>query len=239
MPTNVSHLILNFNSIRRIPKTRFFVERLRSKWPSIQWDREYILETGSNLHLNHSSKEASEESRKKLVSHVSTKQLLEFTPKVNQVFGSCKLRQTKENPNGIHEFFGKKCNSQFKVVRYLSNTDFCLRFGFPRRQDSLSFREVAFDPSDPGIMQSITLNNTLFANVTSFKVFYTLDNSTGYKELETAPRIDRGYNYNDSSAFYSHFGIRNHVVSSWLVCSEVLNQNPFLILLFSRKVDWK
>ena len=213
MPTNDSRLILNliYYTESREPG---FILNVCAPSDQVFNETEYNVKTGSNLHLNHSSKEASEASRKKLVSHVSTKHLLEFTPKVNQVFGSCKLRRTEENPHGIQEFIGTECSDRFRVVRYLSNTDFCLRFAFPRRQDSLSFREVAFDPSDPGIVQSITLNNTLFANVTSFKLFYTLNNSTGYKELETAPRIDRGYNYNDSRAFYSHFGIRNHVVSS-------------------------
>ena len=153
------------------------------------------------------------------MSQVSTKHLLEFTPKGAEMFGSCKLRQATTSHGGIQELPGKDCSSSLQVVRYLSNTDFCLRVGFPRQQGLISYKEVAFDPSAPGIVQSITLNHTLFAKVASFKVFFTLGNSTGYKELETAPRIDRGYNYDDNSTFYNHFGIRYHVVSSYFAYS--------------------
>ena len=60
----------------------------------------------------------------------------------------------------------------------------------------------AFDPFEEGIVRSLTLNNTLFQNVTSFKAFYTLGRSTGYKELKAAPTIDRGYDYNNRFKFF-------------------------------------
>ena len=174
----------------------------------------YRCKTGSNLTLNHASKEESERSRRRLMSEVSTKDLLEFTPNVGDVFESCKLRQASSSTSGLDEFFGKVCNSGIKVQKYLSNTDCCLRIKFPRTRESVPWREITFDPSAPGIVRSVMLNNTVFGKVASFKIFYSLLSSTGYKELERAPSIDRGYNYTDGSAFYNHFGIRHHVVSS-------------------------
>ena len=163
--------------------------------------------------LNLNSKDLSEKSRKTLLSKVTTKDLLEFTPKVDEIFVSCRLRQTKSDHDGIRDFKGKECNEWFDVFKYLSNSNCCLRMTLPIWKGSLRHIDVAFDPFAVGIIRSITLNDTLFHKVTTFKAFYSLGNSPGFKELMAAPSIDRGYDYSNHSMFYNHFGMRYHVVS--------------------------
>ena len=174
----------------------------------------YNKKTRSNLKLNHSSKANSKESRHELIHQVSTKNLLEFTPKVNEIFESCQLRQKTNDYEGMETLNATQCNGWFDVIKYLSNTNCCLKLTLPRWKGELEYTDVAFDPFDEGIVRSITLNSTLFQKVTSFKAFYTLGRSIGYKELKAAPTIDRGYDYNNRSFFYNHFGMRYHVVST-------------------------
>ena len=173
----------------------------------------YNKKTKSNLKLNHSSKANSKKSRHELIHNVSTKNLLEFTPKVDEIFESCQLRQKTNDYEGMETFNGTQCNGWIEVIKYLYNTNCCLILALPPWKGELKFTDVAFDPFDEGIVRSITLNNTLFQKVTSFKAFYTLGRSTGYKELMAAPTIDRGYDYNNRTTFYNHFGMRYHVVS--------------------------
>ena len=175
--------------------------------------RKYNEKTRSDISLDLRSIQHSEESRKKLMSKVTTKDLLEFTPKVDELFGSCRLRQIENAHDGMKDLGGKKCSQRFKVMKYLSNSNCCLRMTLPRMIGSLQSTDVAFDPFAVGIIRSITFNHTLFNKVTSFKAFYTLGNSLGYKELQTAPTIDRGYDYSSRSTYYNHFGLRRHVVS--------------------------
>ena len=177
----------------------------------------YRKKNGLNLKLEYNSKKQSESSRKVLMSEVTTRDLLEFTPKLDEIFGSCQLRQTKNDHDSMRTFEGKQCNERFKVIKYLSNTNCCLKLALPLWKGSLQDTDVAFDPFSDGILRSITLNNTLFDRVAAFKAFFTVEASRGYKELKTAPRIDRGYDYNNVTTFYNYFGMRYHVVS----CTEL------------------
>ena len=160
--------------------------------------RKYNEKTRSEISLDLRSKEHSEESRKKLMSKVTTKDLLEFTPKIDEIFGSCRLRQIENAHDGMKDFGGKKCSGWFKVRKYLSNSNCCLKMTLPLWKGSLQSTDVAFDPFAVGIIRSITLSHTLFDKVTSFKAFYTLGRSLGYKELMAAPSIDRGYDLRQS-----------------------------------------
>ena len=161
--------------------------------------RGYNEKTRPKIKLDLRSKESSEKSRKELLSKVTTKDLLAFTPKVDEIFGSCRLRQTKNDHDGIRDLMGKECNEWFKVMKYLSNSKCCLKMTLPRWKGSLRYTDVTFDPFAEGIIRSFTLNNTLFDKVTSFKAFFTFGKSLGYKELQTAPTIDRGYDYSNRS----------------------------------------
>ena len=175
---------------------------------------EYNKKTGSQLTLNLSSKAESENSRNDLISQVSTKHLLEFTPKVDDVLESCILRQLTDSFGGSEEYGRELCNKWIKVQKFLSNTDFCLLFKFSQRKGSIIFQEVSFDPLATGIVREITLNKSLFKNVSSFKLFYGLEDKLSYQELQKAPTVDRGYNYTTGNSFYNNFGIRFRVVSS-------------------------
>ena len=117
----------------------------------------YNNKTGSKLKLDRSSKNESIKSGQKLIYNVTTKNLLEFTPKVKEIFESCQLRQKTNDYEGMETFNGTQCNGWFDVIKYLSNTDCCLKLSLPPWIGSLDDTDVAFDPFAVGIVRSITL----------------------------------------------------------------------------------
>ena len=169
--------------------------------------------TGNKLSLNLTSEASSLKSLHELMALATTAQLLQFTPKVEEVLYECKLRQTSSEHVGLETFDGKGCSEHIIINKFLSNTDVCFRFRFPLPKGSLLFNEVAFDPFESRVMRSITFNEKLFEKVTTFKIFFTLFKSTVFRELIRAVTADRGYDPINNKTSYNHFGVRYSLVS--------------------------
>ena len=108
----------------------------------------------------------------------------------------------------------KQCSARMFIDKFLSNSDVCFRFFFPFPNGIVWYNEVAFDPSESRVMRSITLNKELFEKVTTFKIFFTLQKTTTFRELIRAVTADRGYDSNNNKSWYNHFGVRYSLVSN-------------------------
>lgn len=179
--------------------------------------RPYLKDTGRNLEPDLTTPETSKKALLRLLGDLSINDRLKYSPAPEDVFDGCALRGAPyPDLRGMKK---SECLEYYKLSKYVTNHQTCFRFQRNNRGLQHAYlSSVAFDPENPGIESSITLNLEVFKYVREFHVFFVPPGEKAIGELMTPKAFDRGTKFE-----YNKFGLRYRVVSSELSLSLILS----------------
>lgn len=150
----------------------------------------------------------SEEELTKIIGDLTVNQRMKYSPPENIVLNECALRGAPDSE--LQNMSNQTCREYYIVRKTSANKSTC--FGFERIPEKLlngvHTSSIAFDPRNPGIEWSLTLNSDIFANVTEFQLFIGAADQRPYGEMIIPKTYDRGVGKE-----YNEFGIRYRMVS--------------------------
>lgn len=173
------------------------------------WER-YFNDTEINLKPDFSTALSFKESLIKILDSLTVDERMKYSPEKTVIFDKCALRGA---PTSILSQKTKEdCLKFYIQKKFITNQQTCYRFQRSTKQTTLVFlSSIAFDPENPGIESSITLNSEAFEHVREFYVYFSPPGEKSLQEMMIPKAFDRG-----AIKDYNKFGLRYRMVSSFV-----------------------
>lgn len=172
------------------------------------WEK-FKKDTGIDLCPDFTDDLTSRETLLKLLRSVDIDERIKYSPDKKDVLIKCAVRGDPYML--LDEKSKEECDNIYKIVVYVTNQLTCIRFRRENFDVEIPSSAIAFDPTYPGLLSSITLNSTVFQNVTEFRAFFTPEGGKPLEELMIPKVFTRGYDHGNNQ--YNQFGIRVRMVS--------------------------
>lgn len=179
----------------------------------------YLDEKHEYLDISLRTAEEDENSRRQILSKLSTSDLERYTPEPDTILKGCGLRQLYSE-NDPYKYYGADiCNEVMDIYKEVSNGEIVYRIMFPDMVGPLIYNQIASDPNMARVIRSLFFNDYVFRNVHKFRAAFFLEingTTTVYKALAEAVMIDRVYNEVTGTYTFNEYGFGHHSVRMFI-----------------------
>ena len=120
----------------------------------------YNDDTNQNITYNDTSIQSIWESKRKFYDNLTVDEILEYTPKIDEILARCRLRNV--TPDGaMIELNRNDCLKYMDVSRFINNYLVCYRFITKNSMENYDDTMIAFDPVEPYASSQIIFSLSL------------------------------------------------------------------------------